>query len=527
MSLQDLESALGKKREAQTRLQGGDLEAAKTLLIEACRLNPGDAESWLTLGTVNDRLNAPAEAETAYREALRLNADYGEAHQYLANLLVLLGRLTEATESYRRALRVKPHSIPANVNLGNVLVLQGRFAEALDSYQRALQIDPACRRASLGLAHLYERQGDPRQAYVHIQPYLDPDKIDADAAMIFAAMCRPLQRCDEAIALMEHLLAREKPPMDNKERIALHLRLGRLYDSQNRYDDAFRHFKDGNAIKARMWRFDVQAHIRRIDTLVATFNTAFMARAPRAATVSERPVFIVGMPRSGTSLVEQVLSSHPAVFGAGELEELTHIEARLPAILGGSSPYPECLTILTAAHCEQLARRYLDKLAELSPQALRITDKMPDNFLRLGLIALLFPGARIIHCLRDPIDTCLSCYFQNFGPGLAFAFDLAALAEYYRQYRRLMDHWRAVLNLSVLEVRYEDLVTNQEKVTRDLVAFCGLDWDERCLRFYESARAVSTASYDQVRQPLYTRSVERWRHYSRHLGPLADLVSGH
>ena len=527
MPQQDLESAQSKKREALTRLRAGDPDAAKTLLVEACRLNPADAETWLMLGNINAQLTASAEAETAYLEALRLKPDFGEAHQYLANLLVPLGRLGEATESYRRALRIKPHSIPAHINLGNTLVLQGRFDEASDVYRAALQIDPACRKAALGLAHVYERQGDLRQAFVHVQPYLDPEKVDADAAMIFAAVCRPLQRCDEAIALMERLLLRENPPLDDKERSALHFRLGRLYDAQNLYDPAFLNFKLGNAIKAKMWHFDVQAHIRHIDTLIATFSPTFIAQAPRAVTRSERPVFIVGMPRSGTSLVEQILSNHPAVFGAGELEELSHIAAELPATLGGQSPYPKCLNSLTAAHCEQLARRYLDKLTALAPQASRITDKMPDNFLRLGLIALLFPGARIIHCLRDPIDTCLSCYFQNFGAGLSFAFDLAALAEYYRQYRRLMEHWRTVLDLPVMEVRYEDLVTDQERVTRELVGFCGLDWDERCLRFYESSRAVSTASYDQVRQPLYTRSVGRWRHYRSHLGPLADLARDH
>ncbi|MEJ2553731.1 MAG: sulfotransferase [Gammaproteobacteria bacterium] len=178
-----------------------------------------------------------------------------------------------------------------------------------------------------------------------------------------------------------------------------------------------------------------------------------------------------------------------------------------------------------AAHCNRLAQRYLDRLTALSTTATRVSDKMPDNFLRLGLIAMLFPEARIIHCVRDPLDTCLSCYFQNFGPALSFSYDLPALAVYYRQYRRLMDHWRRVLALPLMEIRYEELVAEQERSTRAMVDFCGLEWDDRGLRFHESARLATTASYPQVRQPLYSRSVGRWRHYARHLGPLEEVAN--
>ena len=207
------------------------------------------------------------------------------------------------------------------------------------------------------------------------------------------------------------------------------------------------------------------------------------------------------------------------------MELITRIVTDLPSTLGGQASYPTCLSALTQIQCDHLAQGYLEHLASLSPDAERVTDKMPNNFLHLGLINLLFPEARVIHCVREPRDTCLSCYFQNFGPGLSFSHDLASLGAYYRQYQRLMRHWASVLDIAMMEVGYEELVADQEGVSREMIEFCGLDWDERCLRFHDAKRVVVTASYDQVRQPLYQQSVERWRNYERHLSPLIEALA--
>ncbi|MEJ2553732.1 MAG: tetratricopeptide repeat protein [Gammaproteobacteria bacterium] len=280
-------SVQDKKRDALTQLQAGKLDAAKLLCLEACRLDPGDTGVWVMLGNVAMQSGNPAQAEAAYREALRLDPGLGEAHQYLGNLLCLLGRNDEAVASYRQALRAKPHSIPAHINLANTLVIQGRFEEAEDAYRSALHYEPGNRKAALGMAHAYERQGKTREAFAHLQPYLDPEKVDADAAMIFAALCRPLQRCDEAIALMERLLARRHSPLNDQERSTLYFRLGNLHDANDEYDAAFHSYKCGNDLKAREWRFDAQAHIRHIDALITTFNKAFVDSAPRAAPASQ------------------------------------------------------------------------------------------------------------------------------------------------------------------------------------------------------------------------------------------------
>src|SRR5208283_4743952 len=280
--------------------------------------------------------------------------------------------------------------------------------------------------------------------------------------------------------------------------------LARRAEQAGRHDEAFAHYRQGNDSARQMFAqvgqaFDPHEHCRQVDRLLAAFDRPYFERAGALGSASELPVFIVGMPRSGTTLVEQILASHPQVFGAGELPDIQKLEAALPGILG--EPYPACMERLDRATVQALAGGHLQRLAERGGAARRITDKQPSNHLHLGLIRTLFPRARVIHCRREPLDTCLSCYFHHFE-AMPFTTSLEWLGVCYRQYQRLMAHWRDVLPGGFLEIRYEDLVADQEAVTRQLVAFCGLEWDERCLAFHENPRAVQTASAVQVRQPI-------------------------
>ncbi len=371
---------------------------------------------------------------------------------------------------------------------------------------------------------MFDRLGDFDQAFASLQPLLDGEHITADAALAYASICRHIGQCDDAIVMMERALSQETEAPGGYYSLMLHFELGRLLDAVGDYDRAFDYYRKGNALKGMI--FLPEEYARHVDDVIATYSREFLAQAPRIDDTAARPLFIVGMPRSGTSLVEQILTSHQQIAGGGELKTMNDIVIGMPSQLGTALPYPQCLSMLTVAGCESMRRRYLDQLAAISPDATYVTDKMPANFKFLGLIALLFPGARIIHCVRDPLDTCLSCYFQHFSAGHDYTYDLGNLGSYYRQYQRLMAHWRTVLRLPMLEVRYEDLVGDQERVSRDLIAFCDLPWDERCLRFYETGRTVQTRSYDQVRQPLYQRSVGRWRHYDRFLAPLKRQLNG-
>lgn len=490
---------------------------------EAVLSRRADAISHCNLGNVRLRQQRFDEAVNHYRQALALEPERAEIYNNLGNALRQQGHYAEAEAALRGAIRLDTAYAVAYANLGKVLTEGGgahALDEALENYRRALALSPDMDLAVTGEAGVLEKQGKFEQAYARLAPYLEATDPSVAVMLVFASLCRPLGRCGEAIGLLERVLGGEGPRLAVNDRIPLHFALGRLLDAAGEYDRAFAHYREGNDLTGR--RFDLQVHTQAIDAIMTTFNEAFMARAPRAAHRSERPVFIVGMPRSGTSLVEQILSSHPAVFGAGELNEMHRIVADLDAWV----PYPRCVESLTTERCTQLAQRYLDYIDGLAtPDALRVTDKMPSNFLNLGLITLLFPEARIIHCTRDPLDTCLSCYFQNFDKRLPYSYDLTQLGLYYAQYRRLMAHWYTVLDAPLMEVRYEDLVADLEGISRELVKFCGLPWDPRCLRFYETQRVISTASYDQVRQPLYSRSVGRWRHYERHLGPLRQALA--
>ncbi|MCR4299784.1 MAG: sulfotransferase, partial [Gallionella sp.] len=283
---------------------------------------------------------------------------------------------------------------------------------------------------------------------------------------------------------------------------------------------AFPHFLEGNKLKRATLDYDPDETARRIDSIMRNFDMATMDRL-RGGDPSHLPVFILGMPRSGTTLVEQIISSYPGVHGAGELSDLEAIMRRNVA----GAAFPDNLPSLDQARLAAWGADYVAGLQRRAPDARRITDKMPANFFAVGLIHLMLPNAKIIHVKRDPVDTCLSCFFQLFRNGQEFTYDLAELGRYYADYARLMEHWRKVLpEGAFLDVRYEDIVADQEAQSRRLVGYCGLEWNDACLDFDKNRRAVRTASMTQVRQPIYRSSVERWRNYEKFLGPLFDTL---
>ncbi len=311
------------------------------------------------------------------------------------------------------------------------------------------------------------------------------------------------------------------------ERNTLCFTLATLLDKQGAYDEAFAYYRQGNELKRQMLRaenraYDAAAHRAHVDALITTFDETYFDRARDWGRDTELPVFVLGMPRSGTTLVEQIVSSHPQVFGAGELEEMPRMMRRLAGTAAGADPSaPRPLPSQAAAR--DMAAAYLRHLERFSAGARRVTVKSLENYRYLGVLATLFSGARVIYCRRNPLDVCLSCYLQRFHY-TNYTWSLEDIGSHYRQYERLMEHWRAVSPLPILEVRYEDLVANQEAMTRKLLDFCGLDWDERCLVYFKNPRPVRTMSVVQVRRPLFTKSIDRWRHYEAHLGPLFQAL---
>ena len=492
----------------------------------AVALRPDYADAYLNLGQALRGEGRLDEAIAAYEKALALDPKLVEAHNNLGNALRDAGRPEDAVAHYERALAIRPDYADAHNNLGVALGDLGRTEEAVAAHRRALELKPQWADAHAGLGAALHVLGRIEEAIAHYEKVLelDPDHARAHHNL---AMAREADSAEEEIARLEHRLGNDE--LTEKDATTLRFALGKLCDDADRFEDAFAHYTAANVLKrAELARqgltFDAALHERLVDRLIAAFDrTAFEGRGDLGDR-ADVPVFIVGMPRSGTTLVEQILASHSRVFGAGELEHLGRLVATLSDEIGAGVPYPECMAALDPATAGRLGRTYLDQLRDLAPEAARITDKLPGNFLHLGAVALLLPGARIVHCRRDALDTCLSCYFQNFHHTLPYAYDLDDLGRYYRQYTRLMAHWREVLPLPLLEVDYEDLIENQEAVSRRLVDFCGLDWEAACLAFHRTERAVQTASLSQVRRPIYRSSLARWRNYAAHLAPLRTAL---
>lgn len=507
---------------AVLRLKRNQLDLAAESFERYARLSPKNVDAQLSAGNALVRLERYRDAEKYYRNAIAIKPDHAEAHLKLGVALHELGdgrdSYTAAEQSFRKALGLNPDSVDAYFYLGNCLQQFGRLDEAKACLQHALVLQPEFDGARANLTRVLEHKGEFEAAQAALQPLLDKGAVGEIAtALAYAELSRHIDRRKEAIALLERAL---DTPNDMRLRVRMdaHFMLGKLYDEIKDYENAFHHYKKANDLS--LDRFDPGENERVFDDLIGAFAKEWQAGRPRASNRSRLPVFIVGMPRSGTTLVEQILASHPLVHGAGELEDLYKITKSLPESLGTKLPYPKCLDALTRKNIDPVAQRHLEQLGRLANGKARVTDKMPHNFLGLGLIDLLFPEARVIHCTRDPIDTCLSIYFLHFNKHHAYSHNLEHLGLYYKQYRRLMAHWKTMLRIPTLEINYEKLVADPEPTIRTLIEFVGLEWDDRCLHFHESKRAVTTPSYDQVRRPLYKKSIARWKHYERHLGPL-------
>jgi hypothetical protein len=334
---------------------------------------------------------------------------------------------------------------------------------------------------------------------------------------VFAESAAAIGRPDEALHAIEPLVGDNGIPP--RQRSPLLFCLGAIRDRQGEYDAAFEAFAAANRLYPAT--FDAESHARRIQERIDAWTPERTAGLPRASNADETPVFIIGMPRSGTTLVEQIIATHPEAFGAGERWAIPSLEREFFDARQRGASEADCLDLISRGALDRAATRELRALKRLAPSAGRITDKMMTNFLHLGLVQLVFPGARVVHCRRDPLDTCLSCFFHRFPEGSEpYAYDLEHLAEYRRTYLEITEHWKSVLDLPWLDVTYKDLVADPDAQIPRLIEFLGLAWDDACLRFHESDREVATLSADQVRRPMYRTSVGRYRHYEKHLGPL-------
>jgi tetratricopeptide (TPR) repeat protein len=460
-------------------------DEASALLTHSLSFDPGNAKTLTYLALVRLEQKRVAEAEAAAQGALTLAPDDPEALNAMGLVRSEQQSSEEALALYRRVLERKPDFADAHNNIGNILKENGELAAARAAYARAIELDP-------------------HEAAYYVN-FVDAKKfVDGDADLV----------------AME-TLARKSETLSDTARYRLNFALAKAYDDLGRYDDAFACMQQANALKRKRIAYDEARMLGLFDRIRSILDRRLLATRSGSGYGSSLPVFVVGMPRSGTTLVEQILASHPAVHGAGELPDLDLLVDRMRDAGDRAFHYPEDTPALAPSQLRALGRAYVEGLRRRAPGAARVTDKMPANFLFLGLIHLALPGARIIHVRRDPRDTCLSCYSKLFTAEQNFTYDLGELGRYYRKYAELTVHWRDVLPAGrVLEIRYEDVIADLEASARRIVDHCGLEWDPTCIAFHEARRPVRTASASQVRRPIYRSSEGRWRAYQHHLGPL-------
>ena len=526
---------------------------AITCYERALALKPDYVDAAFNLGNALRATGRHREAVARFEQALSLRPEFAEAHNNLGNSLHALHRYEEAIACFERALAVRPRWAQAHCNLGVSLRAAGRQNEAGLHYREALRIDPSNAVAHSNLGELLRELGRPEEAADHCRSAIALRPDFAEAHNNLANALQELGRVDEArgaylksleinprgidallnlsdIKTFEvgdtHLetlqsLASDLDALTEEEQMKLHFSLGKAYADLGNYGASFRHLLQGNALKRRSVDYDEAATAAFFERIRTVFTPELIARSKGHGDPSRLPIFVLGMPRSGTTLVEQILASHRKVHGAGEIEDLSKV-------VRTDGSYPDDMEAIGPERLRELGARYVERLRAYAPTAERIVNKMPDNFFHVGLIHLALPNARIIHTRRNPIDTCVSCFTKLFTGSLPYTYELGELGRYYRRYDELMAHWRLVLPAdAMLEVPYEALVEDFEPWARRIVDYCGLEWDGACLAFHETKRPVRTASASQVRRPIFKSSIGRWLAYKDLLEPLIkELPAG-
>lgn len=494
--------------------EAGRLDEAQQQYDEALKLNPQLAITHNNLGQLCQERTEFQQAERWYQQSLQLDPRAARTAANYASLLHELDRHAESEHLYAQAVRVDPHCAEAHIGLAGALQRAGKLEQALAHYERAEAADPRLPALYVGRATVYSQQGDFTAAEKEIRRALalDPDVPGAWEQLATMRKSRlPAQDLQGLQAAMQRAAPRLKHRMQS-----FHFALGSHADATGDYETAAREFALANAQQqqgheVRGLAYNAQEHTSYVDHLVRVFDASHFERTRGWGNDSDIPVFILGLPRSGTTLVEQVLASHPRLFGADELRFARDSFESLPQVTGAADRW-QAVAALTRQHVQQVAQTHLQRLRDLAPDKDRISDKMPENYLHIGLILTLFPNARIIHLRRDLRDVATSCWNTHFGQ-IRWANTQGNIANHFRNYWRAMQHWRSVLPGRFHEVRYEDMVEDLETHARALVKFCNLEWDDRCLEFHKTERAVRTASLGQVREPLYKRSVQRFKNY--------------
>lgn len=526
---------------ANTLQNSGNIDGAIAACNSALKRAPNHQDVLLTLGQLYLRTGNDSAAIKLFQRLLGINPKNIAALQALEKY-------------YKNILKNAPDNFAAILNLANILKLGRRYEEAGEYFLRANRIDPDNRDVLINLAHIYhllDRPADAEPIYrkvIKLTPD-DPslhsnlgvalnnlgkvsDAIESFRTAIrieptyaqahkLLSFCKKHREYDDDIRAMENTL--QLTTLNTEQRYYLNFGLGKAYEDLQKYDRAFSYYRTANDLARSLKHYNINDDIRRFNDIRNAFTKERFLRFENCGHTSKRPIFILGMPRSGTTLVEQILSSHPDVHGGGELKLLDQV-IRGYFLHHFNCQFPKGMEQIVCDQFAELGRQYCDMLSRYDATANYVTNKMPSSFLFVGMIRLILPDATIIHCRRNPLDTCFSCYANGFRDGHEFTYDLEELGRYYCLYENLMQHWRQFPDIHIFDCDYESLVSDQEGQTRRLLDACGLEWNDACLDFHKSDRTVMTASVNQVRNGLYTHSVQRWRHFQTHLTPLIDIL---
>lgn len=465
----------------------GELDKAEENFHQALAINPEFAEVHSSLGDTLKELGRLDEAVICYQKAITIDPERAGLHNNLGVVHREMGDLTEALESYRRALLIEPDYAAGHQNLGNALLDMGKLDEAIDSFRMAVTVDPDFAEAHRFLAHIKKHT-----------------------------------EYDQDIQALERAYA--KPGVNDEQKMHLCFGLGSAFENLKEYDKAFSFFAEGNAIKRRSLNYSIGDHANFFRSISTVFDHSLFDRHKATGIYDETPIFILGLPRSGTTLVEQILASHPNVYGAGEIGTMSEIVHKYFDQVNGVE-FPQSVLQVGRDVFERLGSDYVNEIRKVAGQSQFITNKSTGNHINLGIIKLALPNAKVIHCNRNPEDNGLSLFKTYFStPGKNYSYDLGEIGRYFHVYNDLTKHWRTILPGFIYDVQYEDLIENQIEQTRILLDFCGLEWNESCLDFHKADRPVKTASVAQVRKPIYKSSVQLWRQYEQQLAPMLHAL---
>ncbi len=502
---------LGITQASQRKFENAIISFKKSIEIKSA-----NTPAFNNLGNLYRELGRFSDAESCYRQSLTLDSKNYITINNIANIFLAQCRYDIAEKYYLKAISLKKDYFDAYYNLGATYQSMGDHKQAIKYYRRAQKIRPDDFRAVVAVANSYEKQRNYEKSLEMITPLLAKNIVTPEIADIYSKICIKNKEYDKGISTVNKCLSMPLSPIDKQ---LLHFDLGDLYDKNKMHDEAYKQYLYANTL--RPYSYNKQHYESAFTNIENTFKSKLQNNSV-SKNQSNTPIFIVGMPRSGTTLIEQILSSHSEVCGAGELPYLGEIAEQ--AILDNNDiRYPECVNNLTAERLTQLSENYLEKLNRHADGSKHISDKMPHNFMYVGLIKKLFPNCKIIHCLRNPLDVCLSIYFHNFNQNHPYSDKLSNLGHYYNLYRNLMQYWQNKYE-DIYDIHYESVLDEPELQIKALLEHLELDWQDNCLEFYNNKRVVSTPSYAQVRKPLYKSSANRWKNYSNHINDLIESI---